>query len=284
MHAIICINGQFVPASQAQISVLDQGFLYGYGLFETILVLEGQPALLEAHLKRLTEGCAALGIMVPPSLAGLDILVKQVIKLNNITEGALRITLSAGALPGKKAGNLVISPRPFPYKSPDYKKGFSAGWASTRRNEQSFLVKLKTLNYLENILARREAREKGWDEAIFLNTAGYVAEGTVSNIFLVKDNRVITPSPDQGLLPGILRQVALETCHRLGIIVQERPVSPRELVTADECFLTNSLMLVMPLVKINGCPIGKGQPGPVTRRLRENILLFLSRSPGKTSL
>ncbi|MDQ0286873.1 aminodeoxychorismate lyase [Desulfofundulus luciae] len=268
MNTVICINGQFLPASRAQIPALDQGFLYGYGLFETILVRGGQPVLLEAHLKRLEKGCTALGMALPLLLNELGSLVHQTIKLNNTVDGALRLTLSAGMAPGEAAGNLVVSTRPLPYSTLDYQKGLRAGWSSFRRNEQSPLVKFKTLNYLENVLAKKEARESGWDEALFLNTAGYVAEGAVSNIFLVKNGQVITPSLDQGLLPGIMRQVVLETCRRLGIAAQERPVSPHELLDADECFLTNSLMMVMPLVKIYDSPIGSGQPGVVTEEIK----------------
>lgn len=271
MKTWLCLNGQFLPANSACLSVLDQGFLFGYGLFETILVREGRPRFLTAHLQRLETGCAALGITLPRPVTEMGDLVDQTIKLNGVVDGALRITLSAGPAPGEAAGNLVIATRPLPYTPLDYVKGFRAGWSSFRRNEQSPLVKFKTLNYLENLLARREAREKGWDEALFLNTAGCVAEGTMSNVFLVKNDRVITPSSDQGLLPGIMRQAVLDVCRRLALQAEERPVSLDELLAASECFLTNSLMEIMPLVEIDRQPIGNGRPGDVTSQLKEAL-------------
>lgn len=271
MNSFLCLNGQFLTASDARISVLDQGFLFGYGLFETILVRGGRPWFLAAHLQRLETGCAALGITLPRPVTEMGNLIRKTIKQNGVLDGALRLTLSAGPAPGEAAGNLVIATRPLPYTPLDYQKGFRAGWSSFRRNEQSPLVKFKTLNYLENLLAKREARERGWDEALFLNTAGCVAEGTMSNVFLVKNGRVITPSPDQGLLPGIMRRAVLDVCRRLALVTQERPVFPDELLAADESFLTNSLMEVMPLVEIDRYPIGKGRPGSVTSQVKKAI-------------
>ncbi|HHW43715.1 MAG TPA: aminodeoxychorismate lyase [Desulfotomaculum sp.] len=271
MGAVICLNGRFLPADHARVSVLDQGFLYGYGLFETILVRQKRPVLLAEHLNRLKDGSAVLGMTPPLPLNELPRLVEQTIAENGTVDGALRLTLSAGTAPGGVPGNLIISTRPLPYGPRDYRQGFRAGWSSLKRNEYSPLVRLKTLNHLENLLARREAREKGWNEALFLNTAGFVAEGTLSNIFIIKDKRVVTPSIDQGLLPGIMRRVVLETCRRLGIEVQERPVCPAELTDAGECFLTNSLMVVMPLISINGRPIGGGRPGMLTGLIEKTL-------------
>lgn len=272
MQGVFCLNGRFLPASRAQISAADQGFLYGYGLFETVLVRGGRPVFLEAHLKRLDAGCAALEVALPFPLETLGRLVHETIKQNVLADGALRLTLSAGAAPGRAPGNLVIFTRPLPYGPRDYERGLAAGWSAYRRNERSPLVKLKTLNYLENLLAKKDARNEGWNEALFLNTAGCVAEGTVSNVFMVHNGQVVTPSPDQGLLPGIMRRTVLKTCLDLGLPVAERPVNPDELTRADECFLTNSLMIVMPLVKINGRPIGNGKPGTITERIRTTVL------------
>ncbi|MCL6448831.1 MAG: aminotransferase class IV [Armatimonadetes bacterium] len=272
MPGVVCLNGRFLPASRAQISAVDQGFLYGYGLFETILVRAGRPVFLEAHLKRLEAGCRALGIALPFPPAAVSRLVHETIRQNGLADGALRLTLSAGPAPGESPGELVIFTRPLSAGPGDYERGLAAGWSVYRRNERSPLVKLKTLNYLENLLAKREAREKGWAEALFLNTAGYVAEGTISNVFIVFNGQVVTPSVDQGLLPGIMRRTVLKICCELGIPAVERPVAPAELVRADECFLTNSLLIVMPLVKINDRPIGNGRPGRLTERIRTAIM------------
>lgn len=273
MAELICVNGEFFTPERARLSVFDRGFLFGYGLFETILVRGGRPVFLFEHLARLEAGCAALKIACPLPFADVRRLAEETARKNGLGEGALRLTVSAGAdPPGEVPGTLVISPRPLPYGPQDYRRGFTAGWAAWRRNERSPLVTLKTLNYLENLLARREARQKKKDEAIFLNTAGGVAEGSASNIFVVKEGRVATPSVDQGLLPGIMRRAVLETCRLSGIPAQERPVTPEEVLRADECFLTNSLFVVMPLVELDGFPIGSGRPGAITGQIRAAVL------------
>lgn len=280
MPGVICINGCFLPSGEAPPIFADQGLLYGFGLFETVLVREGKPLLMDAHLERLLAGCTALNLALPCSPEEIDCLAQETVRRNGLRDCALRLTLTAGQSPGETPGTLLISTRPLPYRPEDYRKGFAAGWVPFPRNERSPLVKLKTLNYLENLLARREARRKGWDEAIFLNTAGLVAEGTASNVFIVREGKVITPAADQGLLPGIMRRAVLEACCRVGLTAEERPVLPQELEGAEECFLTNSLMVVMPLVKINGRPVGEGQPGPITLRLKEAVLRELAASCG----
>lgn len=273
MAELVCVNGEFFTPERARLPVFDRGFLYGYGLFETILVRRGRPVFLSEHLARLEAGCAALKIACPLSFADVRRLAEETARKNGLGEGALRLTVTAGAeAPGEFPGTLVISPRPLPYGPQDYRRGFTAGWAAGRRNEHSPLVTLKTLNYLENLLARREAREKKKDEAIFLNTAGGVAEGSASNVFVVKDGRVATPSGDQGLLPGIMRRAVLEACRRAGIPAEERPVAPEEIIRADECFLTSSLLVVMPLVEVGGLPVGSGRPGVLTGRIRAAVL------------
>lgn len=280
MQGVICINGLFLPSSEASPIFADQGLLYGFGLFETVLVREGKPLLINAHLERLAAGCATLNLLLPCPPEEISRLARETVRRNGLRDCALRLTLTAGRSPGEAPGTLLISTRPLPYRPEDYQKGFTAGWAPFPRNERSPLVKLKTLNYLENLLARREAGKKGWNEAIFLNTAGFVAEGTISNVFAVREGKVITPPADQGLLPGIMRRTVLEACRRAGLDAEERPLLPQELEGAEECFLTNSLMTVMPLVKINGRPVGKGQPGPITLRIREAVLRELAASCG----
>lgn len=261
----VCLNGRFMPREQAQITVEDRGFLYGYGLFETILIKEGRPAFWTLHLERLLAGCAVLGLTPPVSEDKLGVLIQETIHRNRMSTGALRLTLSAGAAGGEST--LLLGTRPLPYSAGDYRRGFRACFADARRNEKSPLVRLKSLNYLENLLARESARRRGLDEALFLNTSGYLAEGSASNLFMVKNGYLITPDVEQGLLPGVVRRVVLEISRGLGLAVEERAVRPEELAAAEECFLTSSLLGVMPLVEVAGRRIGSGRPGFWTEKL-----------------
>lgn len=285
---IACVNGAFITLEEAVIPMLDQGFLYGFGLFETVLVKDGYPGFLQRHFERMFASANILSISVFFSANEIAGMIEETINKNKVKNGSVRLTLSAGvdteALPGcaktgSRAGKsqstqpalVIFTRQPLAYSPDHYRYGLSAGFVNIRRNEYSPLVRLKTLNYLENLLAKKEARARGWDEALFLNTAGNLAEGSVSNIFLVKENQIITPDVNQGLLPGIARQVVLEKCVSTWIPVQERVICPQEIWEADECFLTNSLMGVMPLVKVNGHPIGDGRPGKITKKLYQEI-------------
>lgn len=271
---IVCVNGNFLDSDQPAINPLDQGLLYGFGLFETILVKEGCPSLVQHHFNRLFSCAEKIGLTIPFLISELLWLVEQTIKKNNINTGSIRLTLTAGddKSATSTAPTLIIFGRqPLAYTHDHYKHGLTAGFADTRRNEYSPLVRLKTINYLENLLAKRYAQTRGWDEALFFNTSGNLAEGSTSNIFLVKNGMVITPNLEQGLLPGIIRRIIIEECIALGIPAEERIISEKEVWEADECFLTNSLMGVMPLVKINGNKIGNGRPGMISRTMYERI-------------
>ncbi|MFA5384028.1 MAG: aminotransferase class IV [Eubacteriales bacterium] len=271
---IVCVNGSFIGSDQPAINPLDQGLLYGFGLFETVLVKEGYPSLIRQHINRLFSSAEKIGLTIPFSIGELIWLVEQTIKKNNINTGSIRLTITAGNDKSaiSTALTLIIFGRqPLAYTHDHYKHGLTAGFADIKRNEYSPLVRLKTINYLENLLAKRHAQTRGWDEALFLNTSGNLAEGSMSNIFLVKNGGVITPNPGEGLLPGIIRHYLLEKCIALGIPAEERIVSEKELWEADECFLTNSLMGVIPLVKINGKKIGDGRPGIISRKLNSEL-------------
>lgn len=271
---IICVNGSFLNSDQLAINPLDQGLLYGFGLFETVLVKEGYPALIQHHFNRLFSSAEKIGLTIPFSISELLWLVEQTIKKNNINVGSIRITVTAGndkSATSTTSTLIIFGRQPLVYTHDHYKQGLTAGFADIKRNEHSPLVRLKTINYLENLLAKRYAQTQGWDEALFFNTSGNLAEGSMSNIFLVKNGRVITPDPEQGLLPGIIRNILLEKCIALGIPVEERIIPEKELWEADECFLTNSLMGVMPLVKINGNKIGDGRPGIISRKLNSEL-------------
>jgi branched-chain amino acid aminotransferase group I len=272
MSEIVYLNDTLVPLSQASISVLDYGFLYGFGLFETMRAYGGVVFRLESHLERMARSTETLGI--PINTAELKDGVADTLHANKLIEARVRITVSAGegsmtpdpTTCGQPTVLIMASPYQ-PYPEAVYQKGFSAVISSVRRNSQSPLSRIKSANYLESLLAKQEARAAGADEALRLNERGFLAEASMSNIFLVTDGALKTPGVESGILPGITRQVVLETASRLNIGASEQDIRPEEVFQAQEAFLTNSLMEIMPLTGIDSKTIGSGEPGPVTRRL-----------------
>jgi len=280
---IVYLNGSFVPRDKATISVLDYGFLFGYGLFETMRAYQGRVFLLESHLNRLASAAAKLGISVStPELAKA---ILAVIKTNQFESARVRLTVSKGEgslSPNpescKKATVLVMAEPYKPYSARIYRNGLRAITASYRRNSHSPLSGLKTANYLENILARQEAKKAGADEALLLNEKGMLAEASMSNLFLVKDGVLMTPDPASGILPGITRGVVLELAAKLSIKAVETEIPPETLFKADEVFLTNSLIEIMPLVEVDGKLISDGQRGQVTARLQKAYRALVRKS------
>jgi len=272
MGKYFCINGLIVSSEKAMVPVTDQGFLYGYGLFETMLVLGGRPVFWAEHLTRLEQSMKELDLQ-PVDPHSITTMLYDTIAANNLINGSLRLTVTAGALTGDATGeevgqNVVITVRAGkPYSAELYREGFKAGILQARRNEKSPLVRLKTLNYLENILGRREAARRGWNEGLFLNSAGFLCEGTISNLFLVTGGKLLTPHVDSGLLAGIVRKTVVNLANDKGVPVRQCFLLPEELMRAEEAFLTNSLLGIMPLVTLNGQRIGGGSPGYLTQEL-----------------
>lgn len=272
MEQIVFLNGSLVPRSQARISPFDLGFLYGYGLFETMRAYSGHIFRLSAHLERLTCSAAQLGI--PLSAPELEKACYNTLKANKLSEARIRLTVSIGegeAVPDPpkhpQPTLLIIATNYIPPSAEMYQRGYRAIVASMRQNSQSPLSRLKTANYLNHVLARKEAKEKGADEAIMLNERGFLCEGGTSNIFLVSRGMLITPNLESGCLPGVTRQTVIELAPSRSIKVMEREVRLEELLKADEAFLTNSLLELMPLTKVNGKPIGRGKRGKLTESL-----------------
>jgi len=266
-------NGRLLAAGDCALPATDRSYLLGDGLFETILVQQGRPVFLAEHLARLAASAAFLGYNLP-SAELLSTAVNQVLKKNSLQEGALRLTVSpaesAGLLAAKDSAlNVTITCRHGPsYAADQYLRGFRAITCTTvRRNEFSPLSRHKTTNFLDNVLARREAATASADEGLLLNTAGHLCEAAAANLFLVCRGMVLTPPVTDGALPGIVRAKILALCPQLGLPALERPLSAADLREADEAFLTNSLLEVMPLVSVNGTPVGNGTPGPLTRLL-----------------
>ena len=261
------LNGELVQQETAKVSALDRGLMYGYGVFETMRSYGGRVFRLEEHYQRLCRGAERVGLEVPFSLADLVGVAKGVLQRNGLEDARVRLTLTAGA--EGAAGSVILLAREVTeYPRQLYGRGMSALVASMRRNETSPLSGVKSLNYLDNVLAREEARRQGADEAILLNTRGLVAEGSASNVFLVVDGRLVTPDLSSGCLAGITRQAVLELATAAGLEAVESEVELSAFGVASEAFLTGSVMEVMPLTRLNDGPVGSGRPGPVTERLQ----------------
>jgi len=279
MDEIIYLNGQLVPRFEAKLSPFDHGFLYGYGLFETMRAYNGHIFRLDSHLTRIR--CAAESIGLTHSILTTD-EGKQSLKAacvamlaaNNLKDARIRLTVSNGEGdmtpdPSTCSGPtvLITARNLVPLPPEKYESGFKATLSFLRRNSQSPLSRLKSTCYMENILARMAARGAGCDEAIFLNEQGFLAEGSSNNVFLVSNGELITPCFESGVLPGITRDAVLEIARTSNIKATERWVQLNELIKAQEAFVTNSILELMPLTWFEGKPIGTGKPGQLTRKL-----------------
>ncbi|MDD4985973.1 MAG: aminotransferase class IV [Dehalococcoidales bacterium] len=272
MSNVVYLNGFLIPRSRAKLPALDYGFLYGAGLFETMRAYEGQVFRLESHLNRLNRSAELLEI--PVRVPELRSAIRETIEANRLSNARIRVTISAGEgemspdpKTCRKPTVLVLAEPYQPYPQEVYRRGFRTVISSIHRNSQSPLSGLKSVSYLESLLARQQAREKGNDEAICLNDKGFLAEASMSNLFLVSDGILRTPGERSGILPGITRSVILELAGKLGISVLEEDIRPIELFQSQEAFLTNSLIEVMPLTEIEGKPVASGRPGALSKRL-----------------
>lgn len=264
----IHLNGRLLDTSEARIDPADRGLLLADGLFETLRAYGGRAFCLEAHLARLAAGATLLGLIAPPT-AETAAAVRETLAANDLTEASIRITLTRGAgprgllPPAETTPTLMIAAHPLPPALPHV---MSASLASVRRNEHSPLAQLKSLAYLDNILALREAAAAGCDEAILLNTAGRIAGGSRSNLFLVLDGVVTTPPPSEGLLPGIARQTVLDLAAGEGFPAREATLNLADLLRASEAFVTNSLLEVVPLMRLQDRALPEG---PVAAKFRQ---------------
>jgi len=273
---IVYLNGQLVPRSEARLSPLDHGFLYGYGLFETMRAYNGHIFRLDSHLTRLR--CSAESIRLTHRILiteegkqSLKAACMATLEANELKDARIRLTVSAGEGDMTPDADTCSSPTVLitarslaPLPPEKYDTGFKAAVSFLRRNSQSPLSRLKSVSYMENILARMTARAAGYDEAIFLNEQGYLAEGSTTNVFLVSNGEIITPCFESGVLPGITRDAVLEIARTSNIKATERWVELNELIEAQEAFVTNSILELMPLVSVEGRPIGSGKPGKLT--------------------
>ena len=279
MAEIIYLNGRLIPRSKARLSPFDHGFLYGYGLFETMRAYQGHIFRLDRHLTRLRHSAQSLGLThsilnVVEGKQSLEVACLATLEANKLKDARLRLTVSAGEGdltpdPGTcSSPTVLITARNLvPLPPEKYESGFKAALSSLRRNSQSPLSRLKSTCYMENILARIAARAAGCDEAILLNEQGYLAEGSTTNIFLASNGKLTTPSLESGVLLGITREAVLEIARAANIKTLERQVELKELIEAEEAFITNSILELMPLTRFVGKPIGTGKPGQLTKEL-----------------
>ena len=275
MEQIVYVNGSLLPLSKARLSPLDSGFMYGCGLFETLRAYSGNVFRLQRHLDRLRRSSHLLGISLVDA-PDLEKAVYDTLSANRLSDARIRITISGGELQtipdlqNHQSPTIVITAGDYPGDAArtDQRRGYRAIISAIRRNTHSQVSAAKSLCYLDSLLARREAGVAGVNEAILMNERGFIAEGSTSNIFIVSADTLLTPGETSGILPGITRQVILEElAPSLEIRTAFRDVSTDELAQADEAFLTNSIIEVVPLTEINGHAIGDGRPGKITNRL-----------------
>ncbi len=274
---LVYLNGRFVSKEEATVSVFDHGFLYGDGIYETMRAYNGGFFLLERHLARLQCSADAVFLTLPMPIDKISAVLHETLNVNRLAEAYVRLHISRG--PGEigldpglcPAPTVVIVAKPFKAYPPEYyDRGVSVSIVKTRRNHPLALnPSIKGTNFLNNILAKIEANKAGAYEGIMLNWEGFVAEGTISNIFMVKGGVLRTPALNVGILEGVTRGLVLDLARNEKISLQESAFSPQELIGADECFITNSTMEIMPVTLIDGKSIGSNGPGPLTATLMQ---------------
>jgi branched-chain amino acid aminotransferase len=275
----IYLDGNLVDAADAKISVFDHGLLYGDGIFEGIRLYDGNVFRLEEHLERLEYSAKALMLKLPISRAEMSAAVCDTCRANGLQNGYIRLVVTRGV------GDLGLSPWLCPkpsvfiiadkialYPPEYYTKGLDIVTVPTRRtNPAALSPAIKSLNYLNNIMAKMEAKQYGALEAVMLNDQGFVAECTGDNIFIVHKGKMYTPAAQQGALKGITRDAIFDIARELDVPLEEHDLTRYDLWNSDECFLTGTGAEVIPVVKLDGREIGSGKPGPIFQRVLESF-------------
>jgi branched-chain amino acid aminotransferase len=273
----VYIDGKLYDKEDAKVSVYDHGLLYGDGVFEGIRSYAGKVFRLDAHVPRLFDSARGIGLAIPMTQEEMARAITETLEANGLQDSYIRVVVTRGE------GTLGLDPnrceRPCVFIICDkialypkelYENGLEVVTASTMRNHPNAVnPRLKSLNYLNNILAKIEAIDAGTLEAVMLNHLGYVAECTGDNLFIVRDGVLFTPPIAAGILEGITRDEILDIARGDGIEIREENLTRQDLYVADECFLTGTAAEVVPVVKIDKRPIGDGTPGPITKRLAE---------------
>ncbi|HMK49141.1 MAG TPA: branched-chain-amino-acid transaminase [Thermodesulfovibrionales bacterium] len=271
----IYIDGKYYGREEAKISVFDHGLLYGDGIFEGIRIYNGKVFKLKEHIRRLYNSAKAILLDIRMSEAEMMNAVMEAVGVNEKTEGYIRLIVTRGeGMLGidpsscERASVIIIVGDIRMYPDEYYEKGVSVVTSSSRRVPSDCLdPRIKSLNYLNNIMAKLEAKQAGCLEAVMLNSSGHVAECTGDNIFIAKDGNLLTPSPFHGALDGITMQTVLELARSAGIRTDLATLTRYDLYNSDECFMTGTGAEIIPVVRIDGRTIGNGTPGEITRRL-----------------
>lgn len=278
---VIYVDGEWIPKSRASISVYDHGMLYGDGVFEGIRVYNGVIFRFKEHLERLYSSAKSIRLQVPLSPEEMTRTVVETLKRNGLKDAYIRLVVTRGV------GDLGVDPRKCrkpsliiitEYVDPSFgslakQMGISVIISSVRRDAVDATThEIKSLNYLNSVLAKLEAIDAGADDALMLDRNGFVSEATTTNLFIVKYGEIYTPSSTAGILPGVTRRRIIKLARELDYKVVERGLTPYDVTNADEAFLTGTLAEVVPLVKVRGIEIGDGKVGPVTRRIIQEFL------------
>lgn len=274
MSLKVWMDGKLVESADAKISVYDHGLLYGDGVFEGVRVYNGRIFEADAHLRRLYQSARAIRLEIPITLEAMRSAMEQTVRVNAFRDCYIRaiVTRGAGTLgltpEGCKPSIVIIADTIALYDPSVYEKGMAVITASIIRNHPNAVSpRIKSLNYLNNILAKIEANDAGVPEAIMLNHEGNVAECSGDNIFVIRDGQVQTPTTTDGILEGVTRDLILRLCQKLQIPAVERTLQRHDLYIADEVFLTGTAAEIAPVTKIDGRPIGDGHPGALTKKL-----------------
>ena len=270
----IYIDGKFYSEANAKVSVFDHGLLYGDGIFEGIRFYNGRVFRLEEHLERLWDSARSICLQVPISRREMAAAVLETIRQNDLRDGYIRLLVTRGIgnlglnpMQCKHPSVIIIAATIALYHESFYRKGLTIVTCATRRSNPAALnPAVKSLNYLNNVMARIEANLAGADEALMLNDAGNVAECTADNVFIIKRGQIFTPPITAGALRGITRSIVFEIAAELGIKITETDITRHDVFIADECFLTGTAAEIIPVIKADGRLIGNGKPGPITAR------------------
>ena len=275
MYMLIYIDGEFLPKAEAKVSVFDHGLLYGDGVFEGIRSYNGRVFKLDEHLERIYDSAKSIMLQIPIPIETMKEKVLETLRLNHLTEAYIRLIVTRGV------GDLGLDPDKCPqptiiiiadkitlYPPKFYEEGLEIVTASIRRNyAEAINPRIKSLNYLNNILAKIEGKQAGAEEVLMLNAEGYVVECSGDNIFWIKNEVLVTPPVHMGILEGVTRNSVIDLAREAGMQVEERVFTRHDLYIADECFLTGTAAEVIPVVKIDQRSIGDGQPGKITQKL-----------------
>ena len=284
---LMYVAGETVPMAEARVSALDAGLLLGAGLFETLRTYGGRPFRLGAHLTRLRDSGQVLRIFVTETDDQVAEVIDRLVEANGVPDARLRITATRGALDASleddeaPPATLLVTAGPMtPYPPEFYTSGVTVVVSDICVNESDLTTYHKVTAYMANLLALRDAHRGRAAEAIRFNTKNRLAEGAISNVFLVRDGRLLTPPVEEGLLPGITRAAVLELAAEVYVPAEQRALAVHDLLDADEVFLTNSIMEIMPVARVEAREIGRGKPGPVTAKLADAYRALVARETG----